>query len=308
MQHVGNAVRAHGQPANLFRSLFSWMQHVGPRMTWPWPAPMGFDPCSPGCSTSAFWTRAAHADTSPGFDPCSPGCSTSASTVQPFTACRAKFRSLFSWMQHVGYAPVIFRSGTTYVSILVLLDAARRPPHPVHPPCSTKVSILVLLDAARRLLSSHARDRRAHVSILVLLDAARRPRSRFLRIWNNVGFRSLFSWMQHVGCSTSATAALWDGERGVPVSILVLLDAARRQVAGSNPACPAAASFDPCSPGCSTSAALHGPDHAASHQVSILVLLDAARRQGRRSRTWSLRRQVSILVLLDAARRPASAS
>src|SRR6185437_2680117 len=156
MQHVGNAVRAHGQPANLFRSLFSWMQHVGPRMTWPWPAPTGFDPCSPGCSTSA-------------------------STVQPFTACRAKFRSLFSWMQHVGYAPVIFRSGTTYVSILVLLDAARRPPHPVHPACSTKVSILVLLDAARRLLSSHARDRRAHVSILVLLDAARRPRSRFLR-------------------------------------------------------------------------------------------------------------------------------
>jgi hypothetical protein len=37
------------------------------------------------------------------------------------------FRSLFSWMQHVGPESRVGRHGRRQVSILVLLDAARRP-------------------------------------------------------------------------------------------------------------------------------------------------------------------------------------
>src|SRR5690348_10230794 len=91
----------------------------------------------------------------PCFDPCSPGISTSAATGFKASVFSEEFRSLFSWNQHVGlearkldFANTVlglFRSlfswnqhvGSEHrdwlvlrkgVSILVLLESARRPP------------------------------------------------------------------------------------------------------------------------------------------------------------------------------------
>src|SRR6185437_14158142 len=190
----------------------------------------------------------------------------------PAATSAPRFRSLFSWMQHVGSLPRARALSTGLVSILVLLDAARRRPFCRGVLTCILVSILVLLDAARRQCRSCAPSTSQPVSILVLLDAARRPENdvalaaaewfRSLFSWmqhvgvldprgarrHQPGFRSLFSWMQHVGEYGPTVHSL-----PRKVSILVLLDAARRlrprHFSVWDHLC-----FDPCSPGCSTSA------------------------------------------------------
>src|SRR6185437_10940960 len=165
----------------------------------------------------------------------------------PAATSAPRFRSLFSWMQHVGSLPRARALSTGLVSILVLLDAARRRPFCRGVLTCILVSILVLLDAARRQCRSCARSTSQPVSILVLLDAARRPEND-VALAGADGFRSLFSWMQHVGEYGPTVHSL-----PRKVSILVLLDAARRlrprHFSVWDHLC-----FDPCSPGCSTSA------------------------------------------------------
>jgi len=214
MQHVGTVSIATAARSRLcgFRSLFSWMQHVGyPRVG----TPYTLTAIAPAC-----------------FDPCSPGCSTSASSSTSHLPGVNGFRSLFSWMQHVGW-----------LVSHPCNRCRRRGFDPCSPGCSTSaslgrsspptnsrpVSILVLLDAARRhdKAGAHRRARSGFdpcspgcsTSALPLISRVSPEGESFdpcspgcstsacggasVATTSTSRFRSLFSWMQHVGLHTS---------------------------------------------------------------------------------------------------------
>ena len=165
-------------------------------------------------------------DVALGFDPCSPGSSTSARLAGPVARRPTRFRSLFSWKQHIGQILYHVWEMLSCVSILVLLEAAHRRQPAGRPGDGLHVSILVLLEAAHRLPSAVLRPR---------------PRCRFDPC--------------SPGSSTSAQRCRSRTRREAPVSILVLLEAAHRHDDTSRSHALARISFDPCSPGSSTSAA-----------------------------------------------------
>src|SRR6185437_10411397 len=158
------------------------------------------------------------------------------------------FRSLFSWMQHVG-----------------VLDprGARR-----HQP-GFRSLFSWMQHVGEYGPTVHSLPRK--VSILVLLDAARRLRPRHFSVWDHLCFDPCSP-----GCSTSATAsrapAMLDKSFD-PCSPGCSTSASLISRTRSASAC-----FDPCSPGCSTSATFQIFTNREQCRVSILVLLDAARR------------------------------
>src|SRR6185437_3985258 len=200
-------------------------------------------------------------------------------------------------MQHVGQNFRTFIVNNGWVSILVLLDAARRPhvidtahvPAGCFDPCSPGCSPSAC--SGRQESSSELR-----VSILVLLDAARRQQMRSDDLEIHYMFRSLFSWMQHVGGMDCALSV------SITTRFRSLFSWMQHVGATRHTGPTARNQFRSLFSWMQHVGPLRRARALSTGLVSILVLLDAARRRPfcRGVLTCIL---VSILVLLDAARR-----
>ena len=217
------------------------------------------------------------------------------------------FRSLFSWIMLVGLnRSERVLAAKLVVSILVLLDQAGRPQRGLlreialrsFDPCSTGSGSAAAASACRRIVHrAMFRSLFSWIRLVGLEMAAERtlllgfdpcsPGSGWAarRAWlpNCVSrrFRSLFSWIRLGDCPDEDLCS------ATGVSILVLLDQARRPRTASRPLA-IGQGFDPCSPG-SGSSAVHRPCRSLGlpRRVSILVLLDQAASAGRdRAKSW----------------------
>ena len=124
-----------GNPANqergldglLFQSLFSWM---------------------PAGNTLNRWRRL---NMRWSFNPCSRGCLPETRRTESSMSRHCRFQSLFSWMPAGNFAFGDLANMVTRVSILVLVDACRKPGIPrMAASAMASVSILVLVDACRK--------------------------------------------------------------------------------------------------------------------------------------------------------------